>query len=410
MEYSDIYRKIESHVTDLFDKSGAQQFYYHNLDHTKQVVARTKEIAAHYNVSEKEMLILYAAAWFHDVGYLFADATEHEEKSAAIMKSYLKDYVDDEEVLSAIEDCILATMPHRKPKNLLEEIICDADTYHLGTKDFKQSNKSVRKERLKNRGEIFSKSRWLKSVIDFMEAHHFYTSYCKDLLEDKKQQNIIKLRKQLQAREITEEKIMKGPQIKPKNSLMTKGIQTMLRLTSENHLKLSDMADRKASILISVNSIIISVIISVLVRRLEVDTYLTIPTIIFLLSSVATVVIAILATRPKISEGLFSDQDIINKKTNLLFFGNYHKVPFEEYDNAMRKMMGDSEYLYGSLIKDIYTQGTVLGKKYRLTHLAYNVFMIGILISVLAFAIAVYWNNMSSGGATPSGNSAAMPL
>ncbi len=49
---------------------------------------------------------------------------------------------------------------------------------------------------------------------------------------------------------------------------MSKGIQTMLRLTSENHLKLSDMADHKANILISVNAIIISVILGVLLRKL----------------------------------------------------------------------------------------------------------------------------------------------
>jgi predicted metal-dependent HD superfamily phosphohydrolase len=411
METADLYKKIENHVTGLYEKGNVQGLHYHNLDHAKQVVARTKEIAAHYNVSEKEMLILYAAAWFHDVGYLYADAPAHEEKSAAIMRSYLKDYNNDEEVLSAIEACIIATKYPQQPKNLLEEIICDADMYHLGTKDFKQANKRIRKERLENRGEIFTKAKWLRNAIDFLEAHRFHTSYCRDLLEEKKQENIDKLRKRLA---MTEENETTAPlatiEINPKNALMTKGIQTMLRLTSDNSLKLSDMADRKASILISVNSIIISVIITVLVRRLEIDTYLTVPTILFLLSSVSTVVVAILATRPKINEGTFSDQDVINKKTNLLFFGNFHKVSFEEYDNAMRNMMGDSDYLYGSLIKDIYTQGTVLGKKYKLTRIAYNIFMIGIIVSVLAFAIAVYWNSVHTGGTNSSGNSAAMPL
>jgi predicted metal-dependent HD superfamily phosphohydrolase len=412
MQTIDLYKKIENHVTNLYEKSNVKGLYYHNLDHAMQVVARTKEIAAHYNVSENEMLILYAAAWFHDVGYLYTDAGNHEEKSSAIMRSYLSQFIADEEVLSAIESCIMATKYPQDPKNLLEEIICDADMYHLGTKNIKDTNKRIRKERLESRGEIFTKTNWLKSTIEFLEAHRFHTSYCKEILEDTKQENIDKMKKKLALTEKAEgELTANGPEIKPTNSLMTKGIQTMLRLTSENHLKLSDMADRKASILISVNSIIISVIISVLVRRLETDTYLAIPTIVFLLSSVTTVVIAILATRPKISQGTFNDQDIINKKTNLLFFGNYHKVPFEEYDNAMRKMMGDSEYLYGSLIKDIYTQGTVLGKKYRLTRLAYNTFMIGLVLSVLAFAIAVYSNSISSGNrTTSSGNSTQMPL
>ena len=163
----------------------------------------------------------------------------------------------------------------------------------------------------------------------------------------------------------------------------------MLRLTSENHLELSNMADGKANILISVNSIIISVILSVLLRRLEVDTHLTIPTIIFLFFSVSTIVLAILATRPKISEGRFSKNDILSKRTNLLFFGNFYKSSMDEYQWAMGTMMKDKEYLYGSLIQDIHQLGVVLGRKYKLIRAAYNVFMIGIIISVVAFGFAV---------------------
>jgi len=411
MEKTDLYKKIEDHVTALFEKEAQAGLYYHNLEHTRQVVARTKEIAAHYNVTEKEMLILYAAAWFHDVGYLFSDANGHEEKSVGIMRSYLGDMMSDADTIAAITDCIMATRYPQQPANLLEEIICDADMYHLGTKDFKEANKRIRKERLESRGELFTKVKWLRNAIDFLKAHHYHTSYCRELLEKRKQDNISRMEKQLEKQEEEGANVSGfGAEIKPKNALITKGIQTMLRLTSDNSLKLSDMADRKASILISVNSIIISVIISVLVRRLEVDTYLTVPTIIFLLSSVSTIVVAILATRPKINEGVFSDQDVINKKTNLLFFGNFHRVAFEDYDNAMRRMMGDTDYLYGSLIKDIYTQGTVLGKKYRLTRIAYNIFMIGIIVSVLAFAIAVYWNNISSGAVSGAGNSGVLPL
>lgn len=178
---------------------------------------------------------------------------------------------------------------------------------------------------------------------------------------------------------------------KDKAGLMSKGIQTMLRLTSQNHLHLSDMADHKANILISVNAIIISVILSVLLRKLEEVPYLTIPTVIILLVAVTTIVIAIIATRPKISGGTFTSQDIIDKKTNLMFFGNFHKASFEEYNSAMRKMMQDTDYLYGSLIMDIYSLASVLGRKYRLIRLAYNIFMIGIVVSVVAFGVAVFF-------------------
>ena len=184
---------------------------------------------------------------------------------------------------------------------------------------------------------------------------------------------------------------------------MSKGIQTMLRLTSENHLKLSEMADHKANILISVNSIIISVILSVLLRKLQEDEYLVIPTIIFLLVAVATIVISILATRPKMSGGEFTPEDIKQKKTNLLFFGNFYKATYEQYNAAMREMMLDTDYLYGSLIKDIYYLGNVLGRKYKLIRLAYNIFMVGIIVSVLAFGIAAYFNHGTSSGTLING-------
>ena len=176
----------------------------------------------------------------------------------------------------------------------------------------------------------------------------------------------------------------------------------MLRLTSTNHFHLSDMADSKAHILISVNAIIISVILSVLLRRLEETPYLTIPTIIFLMVSVATIVISIISTRPKISGGMFTSQDITDKKTNLLFFGNFYKTSYEDYNAAMREMMKDTDYLYGSLIKDIYTLGTVLARKYKLVRLAYNVFMIGIIVSVLAFSIAFIFHSTTSSDVTPA--------
>jgi MFS-type transporter involved in bile tolerance (Atg22 family) len=153
------------------------------------------------------------------------------------------------------------------------------------------------------------------------------------------------------------------------------------------------MADSKANILISVNAIIISVVLGVLARKLQEETYLRIPTLIFLSSAVATIIISILATRPKINEGKFTPEDISAKKTNLLFFGNFYKATYNEYSEAMKKMMVDTDYLYGSLVKDIYYLGVILGRKYKLIRLAYNIFMIGIIISVIAFVIAVSIHN-----------------
>lgn len=412
MDYQNITKKAENFVTELFQKNKQEALQYHNLEHTKTVVARSKEIASQYELTEKDLAVLYIAAWFHDTGHFFVEPAMHEIKSIELMKNFFARHVtEDIEMISLIETCILATrMPH-DPKTLPEQIICDADTYHLGTKDFKTSNKQLKKE-YTLRKLVSPDINWNKMTLKFLEAHQYFTPYCQTLLQEGKRKNIEKLREKVLKSEIEEPRIPEPEKTEQKNpkdeknnaNLLNKGIQTMLRLTSDNHLELSGMADGKANILISVNAIIISVILSVLLRRLEVDTYLTIPTIIFLIFSLVTIVISILATRPKISGGRFSKEDILNKKTNLLFFGNFHKATLQEYEWGMREMMKDQDYLYGALIKDIYYLGVVLGKKYKLLRLAYFIFMVGIIISVLAFALAVMLNK---GGAA---NSSAMPL
>ncbi len=405
MDSNNIYKKTEQHVTALFNEHPNPALVFHNLEHTRKVVERTKEIAGHYYVSEKDMLAVFVAAWFHDTGYLFTDPANHEEKSVELMKEFMKEHSKDEEMVQKIEGCILATKPPFKHDNLLEQIICDADTYHLGTKEFKETNRKVWEE-YNYMGTSLSEKEWAQKTMELLSKHQYFTKYGKDLLDKRKKKNMKKIKKIAEGAEQSEMGLNMNDMEKDKTGMMSKGIQTMLRLTSSNHFHLSDMADSKAHILITVNAIIISVILSVLLRKLEEAPHLTIPTIIFLAVAVTTIVLSIISTRPKVSGGTFTSQDILDKKTNLLFFGNFYKASFEEYNVAMREMMKDTDYLYGSLIKDIYTLGTVLGRKYKLLRLAYNIFMIGIIVSVLAFAIAVFFFNSSGKGAvtTSSGS------
>jgi HD superfamily phosphodiesterase len=389
-----IYKRVSHYVNGLFEEYPHANLVYHTLEHTKKVVEHAQEIAAHYQLNETDMLAIYVAAWFHDTGHLFTDVPEHEDKSVELMRQFMQEQGADNALIETIAGCIYATrMPH-EPIGLLQEIMCDADTYHFGTKEFKKTNKLIRKEyELRNFHTYLID--WEKNTLELLESHKFFTSYCQVLLQEGLQKNIERARRKYlkvtnAAAHHDEEGAEDDPKLlKQKQTLIARGIQTMLRLTSENHLRLSDMADGKANILISVNSIIISVILGLLVRKLETEPYLTIPTIIFLSFSVATVIIAIMATRPKISEGRFTKADVINKRINLLFFGNFYRTPLEEYEWAMDVLMRDKDYLYSTLVKDIHQLGVVLGKKYKLVRLAYMVFTIGIVVSVIAFTLAV---------------------
>lgn len=393
--YNALLIDTESYVKGLFKQHNQTNLIFHNQEHTENVVERVHEIASHYQIPDRDLLELSIAAWFHDTGHLITDPAGHEEKSVALMEEFLKSKTDDEELIKNIAALIRITKFPPSPQSIQEMIICDADTYHFGLEDFKQTNKAMKKELvLRNMNTMVMD--WERNTLNLLEKHQFYTSYCIDLLQKGKEKNMRRLNKKLNKLEGTNasETLLqpgdtKNETNKRKNSLLSRGIQTMLRLTSENHVELSNMADGKASILISVNAIIISVILTVLIRRIEVETHLTIPTFIFLASSLATIIIAIMATRPKISQGNFSREDILNKNTNLLFFGNFYSTKVSEYQWAMNTMMRDPDYLYSSLIMDIHQLGVVLARKYKLIRLAYTVFMIGIFISVIAFMIAI---------------------
>lgn len=428
MTNATIYTAAERFVEDLFSQNPNDNLTYHNLEHTKRVVAAANEIAAHTYLTEEQLLTLNLAAWFHDTGYLFTTPAEHEAKSVEIFKGFAEQQHIDEPIVSDVADGIMATKFPVHPKTVVQEILCDADTFHFGTKQFRDSNEAIYEELSNTSPGKFSREEFDRKTRELLTLHAFHTAYARENLVKGKQKNLSKMtvkesknkgknkKQQTSANgdktEIVYADSAQNQDIKLSDgnasSITAKGIQTMLRLTSSNHMQLSDMADSKANILISVNAIIISIILSVLMKKIQVDDYLTIPTLIFLIVAVTTIVLAILATRPKVNTGTFREEDIINKKTNLLFFGNFHRMALEDYKKAMTVMMTDPDYLYNGIVQDIYYLGVVLGKKYRLLRIAYNIFMFGIIISVIAFAVASYYapspeatNTITNSGGSP---------
>jgi hypothetical protein len=154
-------------------------------------------------------------------------------------------------------------------------------------------------------------------------------------------------------------------------------------------MDLSAMDDNKANIMITVNTIILSLVVSILIRRLIEFPNLLYPILLLVVICLTTIVLSILATRPNVSPGIFKDKDVLSKKTNLLFFGNYYKVDLKQYEWGIKELMKDGDYLYSSLIRDIYFQGKVLGKKYKYLRIAYTTFMIGFVLAILVFLFAM---------------------
>lgn len=397
MNYKKLQEDVEKHVVNYFHTHSDPRLVYHNLEHTQEVVNAAQQIANHYQLNEQDFFTVMAAAYFHDTGY-FEDALNHEAKGAILADDFLASHQVNQEIRDQVKSAILATKIPQNPKNEIDKILCDADLFHLGQADFRAKGKLMHKENERIYKKDISKSDWRKKDIQFLEAHHYHTDYANLLLSDQKQKNIEKLKSKLTAQEVINTELQEPKNFAPvivtdkkkkdKDNRPDKGIETMFRITSANNQRLSDMADNKAHILITVNSIMLSLIVSLLLRRLEDHGNLIIPTFILLLVSLTCVVVSILSTRPSIPKGEFTQEDMDKKKVNLLFFGNFYKMSLPSYTEGMIKVMNDKDFLYGTLITDVYSQGVVLGRKYKLIRLAYNIFMFGLIAAVLAFVIA----------------------
>jgi len=398
MNYKQLQEDVEQHVSDYFHTHNDPRLVYHNLEHTEEVVSAAQQIANHYQLNEQDYFTVTVAAYFHDTGY-FEDAFNHEVKGAELADQFLLTHKVNDEVRQQVKSAILATKIPQTPKSQIDKIICDADLFHLGLADFRKKGKLMHKEAELIHKKDISKLDWRKRDIQFMESHRYHTDYAILLLNDQKQANITKLKSKLTAQQEISTELAEprnfAPTIdlgkskkKDKDDRPDKGIETMFRITSANNQRLSDMADNKAHILITVNSIMLSLIVSLLLRRLEDHGNLIIPTFILLIVSLTCVVVSILSTRPSIPKGEFTQEDMDNKKVNLLFFGNFYKMSLPSYTDGMIKVMNDKDFLYGTLITDVYSQGVVLGRKYKLIRLAYNIFMWGLIAAVFAFVIA----------------------
>lgn len=364
-----------------------KEMVYHSLEHTKDVVAGVKEIGLGSNLSEEDLETVLIAAWFHDVGYT-ESMDAHEVRSVELARKKLLEFGISEERLKQVEGCILATELPQNPTNLLEEVLCDADLVHLSSNEYCDRSDKLKNELAFSKNMPLSNKKWWGMNLDFFNKQEYFTEYAKTHFAKKKGENLELVKEKLKKFKKKKKKLKDPEKSEEKTSKPGRGVETMFRLTSKNHLELSNMADNKANIMISINSIILSVIVSVLIRKLEEYPHLIAPTFIMTIVCLTTIVFAILSTRPNVTKGKFTRQDIDNKETNLLFFGNFHSMSLKHYEWGMKQMIKDPDYIYSSLTRDIYFLGVVLGKKYKLLRIAYTFFMFGFVFAVLSFILA----------------------
>jgi len=177
----------------------------------------------------------------------------------------------------------------------------------------------------------------------------------------------------------------------PKKPGSARGIETMFRTSYNVQMDLTGLADNKANMMISINGIIISIIIASVAPKLDTNPWLLIPTTIFLLGTLISIIYAILAARPRVSSDPITLNALKHSRGNILFFGDFANLREREFVDGMHDLLEDRAVLYETMIRNIYGLGIILKKKFALLQVAYTAFMMALVLGVLSFIGVFIW-------------------
>ena len=181
--------EVETYVTQMLISETPKGLVYHTIDHTRYVVRQAEIIGMHENLKEEEICILKIAAWFHDVGYL-KKYRGHEEISMKIANDYLKFLRADSNVIEQVLECIRATKVPQQPKNKISAALCDADMMHMGTDQYFEISKKLRKELNETSERPMKKKKFKLLSIETFKKHHYHTRYCQGEIALVKERNL----------------------------------------------------------------------------------------------------------------------------------------------------------------------------------------------------------------------------
>ena len=179
---------IQEMILDKLEKELPDYLFYHNVKHTVDVVTEVELIGWGEGCSDEEILLLKTAGLFHDAGHTVA-YDNHEFYGTEMARAMLPKFNYTPEQIDRICEIIMATKLPPKPKNLLEDIICDSDLDYLGRSDFIPVSNTLYEE-LKAQNKMGSLNDWNKIQVKFIAGHQYFTNTARSLREVNKQLQI----------------------------------------------------------------------------------------------------------------------------------------------------------------------------------------------------------------------------
>lgn len=188
MKKSD-YQGAIAFILKRLEEDLSPELTYHSLYHTRDdVIPATRRLGEWIGLSEQDIHLIEVAAAYHDAGFL-VQYREHELAGVQVVQKYLPKFGFSEEAIRAISGMIMATRLPQSPKNLMEEILADADLDSLGRADFFERGNKLREERML-RGEHITDEGWYNEQIRFLRGHRYFTQAARTLRDEGKQKHL----------------------------------------------------------------------------------------------------------------------------------------------------------------------------------------------------------------------------
>lgn len=167
-----------------------------------------------------------------------------------------------------------------------------------------------------------------------------------------------------------------------KNKKKKNGIKTdsLLRETSTHYIRLIGDADRKARIMLIVNSILLTISITLLTKSLNDVPHVWISATLLIVANLLTLLFSVLSVKPELHSHIAKETE-----DNILHYKKCSEYNLHEYTALVLDMIHDNEKKMEAVIKDLYFFGNLLNMKYKLIKIAYRIFFWGIVISVSSY-------------------------
>jgi len=392
---TELLRDTALYIKDYYAGHFTEQYYFHHYNRTMNIVRNCDALAVNMKLGKQELKLAHLAAWFLELGYS-QDHHNYQAKSVELARGYFKTKDLEDGIFEKIEECILSTRVPQQPVSVISQLVCDASMYHLAEKDAVQQADALRAEYAEVSQTAFTDEEWLNENIRLISNHFYFTTCARDLFQKRKEKTLAAFRAKRELLHTLQKENgdfalhtrgMDKKTVIEEEIKLERGVETFFKITERRHMDLSTKAHDKASLLISVNAIVMSIVLSVLITKLEENKYLLLPTLLLVITCAVTIVFAIISTRPRMI-GSHSNARSGDDEVNILFFGDFADLSLAEYKKIMKDTYKNRVELYDSLSRDIYYQGVVLKWKFKYIKIAYNIFMYGFIFTILSFITA----------------------